>query len=533
MQFTKWIKNRFKIILFIAVTTQILFTAIFENTRTPAGDGVEYVLMSEGIVNHGTPDIRIEDVDSYIEQANMYNAWSSNPKYHNINSLRKFLKLDSSSFLDGACGVIIAKSGKTQSIHFSTYSYFVSIFKMIFHPLKLHPVDYFFIANGVMILLVIFAVLFYLPIPNWFSILFSALFYYSAVQWYLVWTHPEVFVACLTVLGLFSFEFKNKFLGVLLCSVAATQYQPLSLLVLILVGFGVFSSNFSIKTIFYFGITSSLVLLPSVFYYYHFSITNLVKELGFLDVEYVGFDRLFSFFFDLNQGMILSAPILLFLYFTLYGKNLYERFKKVGGGVYFWDFVPVLIVVLVCIVSTMGNWNHGQSVSNRYVVYIGTILICHFGWLILNTKIKNNKLIYGVLLITQIFSVIHLGGLAPSYWTETYHKRGALFMLDVSPAMYNPDPYIFACRTEGEKSIPKFHEGVVHCNPSGKFRKMMINKKHLKNVAIGGLSYEEVLRLVENRSDQYGWVYIHESDLFDVFKEERAKEILNNLNKKS
>ena len=281
------LKKKIKLIFFMCSAVYLLWGAVSKTTRMPAGDGVEYLLMTEAIVNHVTPDVRAEDVDSYISRAEKYGGWKSNPKSKDFDKMKNFVLDSELNFMRGSSGVRVANNGRIYCIHFPTYSYFVAPFKFLLNPFILHPTDVFFIVNALLLLTVLFFLLFVFPVSDWFSLVFSALFLFSTVQWYLLWSHPEIFVACLTVLGLFTFEFKNRFIGVLLCAIASTQYQPLSLLVLVLVVHGVFSEKLSVKNIFNYGLSSCIVILPPLFYFYHYSVTNLVKELGFLDTKYI------------------------------------------------------------------------------------------------------------------------------------------------------------------------------------------------------------------------------------------------------
>lgn len=530
MPVLSFLKSHVKLICFSIIAIYTLSVAVFKNTKNPAGDGLEYVLMAEAIVNHATPDIRVEDVDSYRKEAQKHGGWASNPKQSYFLEIRSFLSSQKREFMDQTVGFVQGNKGQVHTIHFSTYPYFVAPFKLIFKSFSIHPVDVFFIVNGLLLLTVVYLLLFYFPVPTWFGLLFSGLFYFSAVQWYLLWTHPEVFVACFTVIGLFTFEFKNKYIGVFLCAIAATQYQPLALLVLLMVVSDILKKGFDVKNILLLGISSFIVVLPPLFYYYHFSVTNLVKELGFLDTKYIGFHRLTSFFFDLNQGLILSFPLLFFFYIVLYIKDLVFRFKTKVKKYYFWDIVPFLIIILVLIVSTMGNWNHGQSISNRYVVYIGTILLCHLGWLLFRLGNRRNiRVVTTVVLVVQAVVVTSFGGLAPNYWTDGIHKKIAKKVLNYYPALYNPDPYIFAVRTVGYAGESTYLEGVVYRDDTGRFKKAMVNVDNLDKVKIGSLSLIELTKICKGKIEQNNWVYFHQEDILSALNKKRAEFVISAL----
>ena len=186
---------------------------------------------------------------------------------------------------------------------------------------------------------------------------------------------------------------------------------------------------------------------------------------------------------------------------------------------------------MILIVSSMGNWSHGQSVSNRYVVYIGTLFLCHFGWIL--TKLMTKGWVRSttiIVLLTQVWVITIFGGTYPPYWNSSLHKSVAISVLDNCPQLYNPDPYIFAKRTDSYKSMGHYRKGVVYLNAEGEFRKAMINEEYLGEVTIGGILPRELEKLVDEKSNQFGWVYFHEDDLRSIFSENRSEQIIKKLN---
>lgn len=505
----------FRLLFFLVICFFLLHFTLNKSQLIQFGDGAEYVLMSQALYNHGTPDIRPKDILSYKNQVEQGFEWEQQREHEAYDALYSFAdNLEAKNMMNRVQGYAVAKNKRMYSIHFFGYPLMTLPLKMVLRPFQIHPVKELLLTNVLMVLFVIYLLLFYFPL-NFFEGIFSSLiFLTSTVIYYLFWVHPEVFVSTLLFTGFLFYYFKKPFLGVFICSLAAMQYQPAALFVMVLILGKLLEDRFKFFTLVKLFCCSFLILLPPVFYYLNFGVTNLVKHFGFLDTKYITATRVIGFFTDLNQGVILNYPLLLLMYLML----LYLRSKKVIktglSTLKGYDFIPLVMVAVVMIVSTMGNWSHGQSTTNRYVLVIGTMLVFHF--LLLTKELKDVKWVVSsaiLVLVVQFLTVKYFGGSSTLGFDGDRHKVTARVVLDHFPSLYNPDPHIFYQRTNPYQPNEVYHKGVLYLNEQGEFKKGIINVHHLDEVELPFLSKVDLENLIEGKNQQYGWVYFHQQDL--------------------
>lgn len=521
--------------LFVICSIYLSFNVIYKSKVNIVGDGLEYVLMTEALYNHATPNVIPSDIQKYESEVSKYFISDLQPKKINYSGILNYLNdVENRNPLERVDGFALSKNRKLYSIHFFTYSLAVLPIKFIAKPFNIHPVRVMYIANVIFMLLVIYLILYNSPLKEWENIVIAFLFFYSTVQFYLIWTHPEVFVACLIFLGVFYYFIKKRYLGIFLCSIAVTQYQPMGIFVLGMVVFSLFEDKFRIKSFIKLGLVSFWVIIPPLFYYINYGHFNLIKEFGFLDTKFITPTRVIGFFTDANQGLILNFPLILVSYIALIILSYYKKVKNKKLSITVFDFIPLILIVTVAIVSTMGNWSHGQAVTNRYVAYIGTFLLIHF--IILFTQfnyLKWVKVLLVLIVISQIYTINFYGGIFSDNWDGDKHKPTATYLLDNYPELYNPDPHIFYQRTIPYQSENFYYQGVTYLDNDNNFKKAIVNVDHLDEVNIGGLTKDQLNLLIEGKKQQYGWVYFHESDLIDKIGESSTKDFLENLKNKA
>ena len=521
------------LVTFSIITLYLGYFVIVRTELKTSGDGLEYVLMAESLYNHGTPDLRLKDLTQFKKETKKYNFWENQPKheiYEELIEVEK--KIDQKKKMEQAYGFTLSDNKKFYSIHFFTYSLAVVPVKFILQPFNLHPEKVMYIANIVFVLIVIFILLFVSPLKEMQNISITFLFLLSSLHYYISWPHPEVFVACLVFLGLLFYYFDKKYLGILLCSVGATQFQPLSLFILLLVLFTAYSNKFKMNVLFKLFLSSFWVVLPSIFYYYNFGVTSLIKEFGYLDSKYITSNRFIGFFIDPNQGLILNYPIWFLVYILMYVYNLVHRIRTKKISLKPWDFIPFITGVIILIVSAMENWSHGQAVSNRYVTYLSPLFLMHFIVLFLELKkIKYAKIIIPFLVVSQFVVIIYFGSITGNKWSGDNHKPFAKYFLNNFPEFYNPDPHIFYQRTKPYQNIDFYHKGVAYLGEDRKFKKGIVHLDYLNEVEMGNLTLDQLKLLVENKKDQYGWVYFHQSDLIKRLGEDVTLTFLSSLRK--
>ncbi len=530
--FSLWIdflhKNRGASIFIFFILCVHTFSEINKNKDLVLqGDGLEYVLMTEALDNHLSVDITEQDVLGYKSQIKKFNKWEMESKSADYDNLLGHLQSRPIVPFANFGGFSNDKDGKCYSIHFYTYSLFVLPIKKLLTPFIIHPVKVLWYANALFFLLAIYIVLFFNNNREFFNACTALLFYYSTTLWHVIWPQPEALICSLVFIGLwFTFITKKPYFGLFLCALAATQFQPLALITGMLALKIFFTEGLSVKVLLKLLFCSVIVLAPSAFYYFHFGVTNLVSELGYLDSKYMTFNRTWGFFFDVNQGLIISFPLLFFIYLSMLVIFLYQWIAQKKWS--FFDFSSLifpLAIIVVVISTSMANWNGGGANNHRYVNYVGALLLFHFVYLL--WKLKNNlwqRIILLIALLTQVYTITFFGGLrgATSYYED--HKSLAKFILNNFPEYYNPDPWIFIIRTDKVRNMDFYKKGVVYVDDHWDFKKALIHKDSLNYVQLGNLTKDQVMKLIEGKGDEYGCVYINENEVKDILSSQQYLE---------
>lgn len=514
----------------------ILLLVVFSKPSAPTGDGVEYILTTEALFNHQSFDIRAEDSKSYKKQATLKQEWNSVPRHQVFDSLEKFFaQRQSLEYLDVcAASYYVNKEHKIYVHHFVFYSLLNLPMRYVMQLTNNEPLIGFDLTNVLFITLTCILLLFYTKDSFWHALAITLIFFFNGMFWYIKWTHTEVLTCCLVTASLFLFFNKRLYLSVFLMALASLQNQPLAILVFFMVLYTIFANRFTIKSFLLSGLCSWIVLLPSLFYYYLFGITNLVSHGGYLDKHNVTIDRVIGFFVDLDQGAILAIPLILPAYLILL---LFFTIKSIRERNIEWSlFIPIAILFISCLVSMMTNWVHGMAVINRYAIWISAIISVHFYFLLLKTEIKEaiRSIILAAVIFFQITFILyfHFTGLSES--ESLLHKSHTKWVLNNFPSLYNPDPCIFIHRTlhkpiqvTDSTLSPVLYLG----NTTNKKIKIAVHRSQLDSLKQFGLSSEEIEDIESNNKFILNWTYLHENSFHDLdqFSQEKNRIIKNQL----
>jgi hypothetical protein len=357
-----------------------------------------------------------------------------------------------------------------------------------------------------------FLLLFYFKLDTWYSISLVLLVNFSAVFYYIAWSHPEIMTVVLVLLSLLFQREKKYVWSILLITLASLQNQPLLILLIWLVISAGHKEKWRIKNWIRISYPAFLFFLPSAFYFYYFGTTNLIKDAGYLDVSNVTYTRFIGFFIDLNQGMILSLNVLLAVYIIL----LVNRYRKVFTHQLKWckdDFLPPLILLLTFIVCMMSNWNHGMAIVNRYAIWIGIIIVYHSIELLSTYGLRlKSSVICVVFAIQCLFIKIH-----NSYndfdWCNLGHLPFASWALMNYPHLYNPDPQIFIVRTSKTFDFSINNSPVFYIKKeNGKIEvlKVAVHEDGLATLMTYGLTLNQIKNIKTHSSPISNWYYIND-----------------------
>lgn len=492
----------------------------------PTGDGPEYVLTTEALYRHGSPDIRGKDSRLFKKAFTKRSSWENSYKSAFFDEFEGFLMKPNKKFRENFGGIYVAKNNKTYGYHFFSYSLLNVPARYCIGLLNKNPLACFKYTNIFLILLCCAIILFISPFNLLTSSLIAFSFFYSSVFWYIGWTHPEVFTACLLAIGLWLFFQNYNYIPLTLISIATTQNQPLLFLSILIAGIILYREKISVKTLIKLGLSTFVIAIPSIYYYYHFGTFNLIKDEGFLDTKYQTFTRIFGFFFDINQGMVLAIPLVLFLYLFFILSLSYKSIvnKKINAV----DFsFPILLLALTSILVTMGNWNHGQAVINRYASWASVIVFIHFFFLIKDFSNIKKLVVCILVFITQISTTLYHETLNKFDWTWNQHKPIAEWVLKNYPSWYNPDPTIFGIRTTNGYNINPETSPIIFLGDNNEICKIMCLKDKLGELVYYGVPNESIGDFEKNKKILNDWVYIDKSDYKSNKSSEEVFQLIN------
>lgn len=521
----KLLQSKFKILTLVFVLVlSILRLSNEEEVSYPHGDAVEYMIMTEAIYNHGSVDLRKSDVESFKELFIRSNPWEKNQRAGFYDEIANWLGNEQLKFMDYNIGFFVSNDGRKYSCHFFFYSFLNLPVRWIcewipFNPLKIHQ-----ITNIILLIITCFLLYKYSTFSQLETTAFVWLFFYSTNYWYLPWQHTEILTSCLTSLGIWLFIGKRYYVGLLLVSIAALQNQPLSLLAALLALTTIYLNGINKKNILLVGLSSFWVLLPSFFYYSHFGTFNLVAAVGSIKTEFVTFNRVFGFFFDINQGVILALPFVLLLYiFLIIRKTIVMKNEQNK-----WEIlIPFALIAVVCSAASIDNWNHGQAVVNRYVTYVGAVILVHCVILVL--QLKNPIVKWSLLLLslaTQIKTIYYHQALTKWDWSGCDPKPISNWLMENHPEYYNPDPTIFYTRYGNRPFFDIKIAPAYYMKGDGEITKMLVNKNHLNTLLELGYSEEQIADINSNVSFVNDWAYI---DIINKYKSAFSREKIKSV----
>lgn len=500
----------------------VLFTfgvfRYFKKTEPyPTGDGIEYILTTEAWKNHGTPDIRIQDFNTFKKAFIAHQSWKSNYKVSAFDEVERFL-LDKKRLEFG--GFYRTKQHKVFGYHFVFYSLINVPGRIICSWFDVHPILGFTYTN-IVLWVVFFALIFLRKEIDWKHRLFVFLgIFISGAFYYTTWTHPEMLTVILLSLG-FLYLNQEKYHGALLFMALATlQNQPLIFL-LLWSGFYIWKAHrFAMRPMFVFAGYGIIPFIPAIYFYSLFGTTNLIKDAGFLAVENISFNRVFGFYFDLNQGMILSLGLLLIFYLIML---IYRAATIIKHRVFnAWDLMPLVVLCMTLLVCAMSNWNHGMAIVNRYVVWIQVPIIFHLWQLCSSAQHKTHHILWALGLSSQVYLLtIHL-----PYnrfdWSNLQHMPLAKWTLDKHPSWYNPDPQIFIARTSQQFDFSLYSSPVFYFNDSSKLTKIAVHIKNVDTLAYFGYPPNKSINGITVRNGKDAWVYINDFSKQSVFSSNKV-----------
>ncbi len=484
------------------VFAYIMCLSIFSrnSSHIPYGDGAEYVMMTESFYNHQSPELTKEDASKYINYLEKRGF-----QVHKIGEFKKVLEMDDNrSWFPGYYKSEF--NGNWYSYHFWMYSAFCVPARFILEHLEAD-----IRVTGLMTnLFLIFWGMWLILRMNQYSqgqrIVLALLLAFSPALFYVDWIHTEVFSGVLVFMAVVYYSIQRKYLALFLFSIAATQNPTLFIPALFVFIELLYKNGIKWKVLLLLFVCSFWIVIPAGFYKLHFGVASIIGDSGVLSWDVVSIRRLWGFFFDLNQGLILGIPLLFLL---LLGFLIYDLVKKQA-------FKPYLFLVSILLMSLffmqMTIWNDGNAVIKRYAVWCASIIIVVFFLRILKLKKQWFYIISCVVIITQVVAIFSQQSFYKPYWHGSHFNKLARYVMNNYPDFYNPEPIIFKFRLQ-KFELSSTDSVLVYTDDKKQIKKMLIRKGAIGQLELRGISKENVLKLEEELNYRNGYAYINESDL--------------------
>lgn len=441
-----------RLALFIALLS---LAALLLTRPSKSGDFQEYALMTIAFASHGTPDIRLSDVEASARL-------SPEPGFVIVHDkLRAGMqKGDPHPFP----GFIRGSDGGYYAIHFFAYPALAALpFKLI-DAVGGKPFKAYQVVN-LAALAILTVALFRFTGKVGRAMFGTVLFLLSGGLLYSNWGSPEFFSACALLSGLLFTLLGRPYLAAILTGVAAMQNPPL-------VFFSVFAPLIRVAYLYaHDGLdahaalrtvatrhTALAVILQVALALIPFAVNQALFGMPSVIAHYSTYAplvtpaRLVSFFFDLNQGAIVGLPVAMLLILAqLFAR---DRLRWLPHAL-----VAILFSVAMAIPSlSTVNWNSGASGMMRYAMWGGMPLL-YLALVYLQRLPRWPALLVAAILLAQAGMVKFVRS-----YTHVEFSPAARFMLGHFPAWYEPEPEVFIERTlEQDGSV---HGDVVAAYPS-------------------------------------------------------------------
>lgn len=449
----------------------VLLIAVFAfNQSKLQGDIDEYTLMTIAFVNHQSPDIRFEDIRTaqklLPDHAGLFQATADGMAEHKQIPKPGFYR---------------AKNDSVFAIHFFSYSALAAVPFYVFEKLGIPAFDSFLWVNLSFVFILGLSLYLFFENAKKAS-LALLLFVFCGGLNYLRWTSTEVMSAAALCSALLLYTTGRYLAACALVALASTQnppivfalaFMPLLRLAMTyqtsLTFFRNILNQCSLPIFLALALGCTGLLATMAFNWWAFGVLNIIVKLA-TNPALMGVERLISFFFDLNQGMVVGVlGIWLALIALLLRSRLNWRWLVLS-------VVTVLFSLVLCAPAlTAGNWNSGANGMMRYVFW-GSMpyLFLFFYWL------KQQKSsVYGIVILVLTVQVL-------SSWHSLSYRYVefspvAKFVMRHAPGWVNPEPEIFVERSLHQDGAIISSDRVVSFEENGVVHKTLF---HAANVGI-------------------------------------------------
>lgn len=441
-----------------------------------AGDRLEYTLDTLAIASHGTPDITLDDIARAKQLApGMASGYELLETDMLANKPKVF-----PAFIRGA-------NGKVYPIHFFGYPMMAALPFAVLQRAGLPPFKAFQVVN------LVFVFVLGLALRRFFgsgarALAGVALFMLCGGWLYWTWSSPECVGAAALLSGLLLFCSGAPVCGALLAGLAAQQ-NPTIVFFFVFAPLMLRASGQALTRRHVVGLAAGLAVaaIPPLFNLVEFGALNPIAQL-FSDSKLIGLVRLQSFYFDLNQGMILGIPAVLAV-------------LLVCADAAVTVLCALLTLALALPALAVLNWNSAAAGIMRYAFWAAMPFLFAFLLALRKRGRWPLPLAAGVVLV-QAAAMVH----ASSYEYIEFSPL-ARWVLGHAPASYHPEPEIFAERAGHNDNYIKPEQVYVLRDAAGQPIKALLNTG---NASAGEQLCGPGMRLAAGAlvPSERGWAYI-------------------------
>jgi hypothetical protein len=466
------------------------------------GDGLEYVMMAHAFYRHATPEIRQSDIAEIMALPGSQARTNGLPTKL-LAEVPQKLGQSGAPFAGFAGG----GAGGIHAIHFWMYSLLAAPFHAVAVSLGLNPALAFAALNLLIVGLSAGLILRWLPKAGLTELVILALL---GPVFYLRWTGPEIFSACCALLATLAMIRRDAALAMFLAGFGATQNPAIAGLILaagaswglfaLRPGWALRQTTRTTRTrntaLGIAGIV--LAVLPYVHNEIVFGMPSIIA-VHFTDPRVVSRERLSSFFFDLNQGLIAGFPGLVLgavLLAALLDKTC--RFRWLAYAV----AACCLTLGLAFPSLAAVNWNNGYIVVLRYAYWavMPVVAVCMIG--LGQLSAARRRAVLAGIVVCQALTMWQANWPRNSGYLK--HSRLASWVLDHAPQLYHPDPEVFFEReTHKEQELAR-DRVIVHHGAGGPTKLM---RSWLNTEDSGGVCPPQQVILSAGAGTALGWEY--------------------------
>lgn len=417
-----------------------LLLALLMWSRPPSldGDVEEYLLLTVALASHGTPQITAPDIVRARQLAPALGG--------GLDALSR--GMDTGSVVPRP-GFYRSRDGAVRAIHFFGYSALAAVPWRLLESAGLSPLRCFQVVNlaAVFLLGACLLRLFGDARKAAFGV---ALFMLSGGALYWNWTGPECLTAAALLSSMILFVADAPIAAGVLAGIASLQnpsvgafcaFAPLLRVAAQWRRERRWSDNVrrSLGSRHWCGVAVALVLfaLPNAFSLWAFGVPNVIVSVGGASLALVSVARLQSYFLDLNQGMLIGIPAV-FVALLLWSWRGVPRARAAA----MLALCAAMTLVLAMPALAVYNWNSGSRGVARYAFWGAMPLVFGFLWLL------RERARWPMPLLATVLGVQAAGAVYQTAYSYVEFSPLASAVMARAPALYNPEPEVFAERLE-------------------------------------------------------------------------------------